>query len=497
MKRSIVIVMTFLLLGGCAIGPDYQKPDIASPPAWMVDMQKAQDTANTAWWGQFNDPVLNELINTALRENRDLRVATARVEEYYGRYGATRADLFPQVGYGASAGRTLTSERGVFAGTPGAGSPHSIYQAQFSASWEIDVWGKLRRATEAAKADLAAAEDVRSGVILSLVTSVATAYIDLRSLDQQLEIARQTAKLREESVRLFDLRFKGGNISEMELSQVRSEYYVAMAAIPDLEKRVRQQENFICLLLGRNPGPISRGKALGEITLPTVPAGIPSDILVRRPDIRQAEQQLIAANARIGVAKGQYFPSISLTGMFGSASTDLSDLFTGPAKTWNFAGNLAGPIFTAGKIRGDVKAATSIQQQSLFLYERAIQNGFREFEDSLIDQDRTRLQLDAQKMQVEALATYARLARLRYENGYTSYIEVLDAERSLFNGQLTYAQTQDVLLRALVNLYKAMGGGWVVEADKLSRPPAPVSTPTGTQTASGTPASKPDSEKKP
>jgi outer membrane protein, multidrug efflux system len=484
MKRSIVIVMAFLLLGGCAIGPDYRKPDIASPPVWMMDMQQAKDTANTSWWSQFNDPVLNELIGIALRENRDLRVATARVEEYYGRYGATRADLFPQVGYGGSAGKVQLTEKGPYTLSPGTGSQFSSYQANFTASWEIDIWGKLRRATEAAKADLAAAEDVRSGVILSLVTSVATAYIDLRSLDQQLEIAKQTANVREQAVKLFELRFKGGNISEMELSQVRSEYYVALAAIPDLEKRVRQQENFISLLLGKNPGPISRGKVLGEIALPAVPAGLPSDILARRPDIRQAEQQLIAANARIGVAKGQYFPSISLTGMFGSASTDLSDLFTGPAKTWSFAGNLAGPIFTAGKIKGDVKAATSIQQQALFLYERAIQNGFREIEDSLIDQDRTRLQLDAQKMQVEALATYARLARLRYENGYTSYIEVLDAERSLFNGQLTYAQTQDVLLRSLVNLYKAMGGGWVVEADKLSRPPAPVSKPTGTQTAS-------------
>jgi outer membrane protein, multidrug efflux system len=482
MKRSIVIVMNLLLLGGCAIGPDYRKPEITSPPAWMVDIQKAQDTANTTWWGQFNDPVLNELIGSALRENRDLRVATARVEEYYGRYGATRADLFPQVGYGGSAGKVQLTEKGPYAFS-GTGSQFSSYQANFSASWEIDIWGKLRRATEAAKADLAAAEDVRSGVILSLVTSVATAYIDLRSLDQQLEIARQTAKLREESVRLFDLRFKGGNISEMELSQVRSEYYVAMAAIPDLEKRVRQQENLISLLLGRNPGPIARGKALGEIALPAVPAGLPSDILARRPDIRQAEQQLIAANARIGVAKGQYFPSISLTGMFGSASTDLSDLFTGPAKTWNFAGNITGPIFNAGKIKGDVKAATSIQQQALSTYEKAVQNGFREFEDALIDQDRTRLQLDAQVKQVEALATYARLARLRYENGYTSYIEVLDAERSLFSGQLSNAQTQDVLLRALVNLYKATGGGWVVEADKLSQPPAPapVSQPTGTR----------------
>ena len=423
------------------------------------------------------------MIATALKQNYDLRIATARVDEYYGRYGATRADLFPQIGYGASAGRTQLSEKGAFAGTPGAGSPHTNLQAQFSASWEIDLWGKIRRATEAARADLMAAEDVRSGVILSLVTSVATAYVDLRSLDRQLEIARQTVESRAKSVKLFDLRFKGGNISEMELSQVQSEYYVALAAIPDLEKRVRQQENLICLLLGRNPGPISRGKVLGEITLPAVPAGLPSDILFRRPDIRQAEQQLIAANARIGVAKGQYFPSISLTGLFGSASTDLGDLFTGPAKTWSYAGTLAGPIFTAGKIKGDVKAATSIQQQALFFYEQAIQNGFREFEDALIDQDRTRVQLEAQMKQVEALATYARLARLRYENGYTSYIEVLDAERSLFNGQLTYAQTQDVLLRSLVNLYKASGGGWVVEADKLSQPPAPASSPTGTQPA--------------
>ena len=499
MKRSIVIIMTLLLVGGCAIGPDYQKPEITAPPAWMVDMQTAKDTANTLWWEQFNDPALNDLISTALKQNYDLRIATARVEEYYGRYGATRAELFPQVGYGASAGRTQVSEKSVLAGTPGAGTPHNIYQAQFSASWEIDLWGKIRRSTEAAQADLMAAEDFRRGVILSLVTSVATAYVDLRSLDRQLEIARQTIKSREESVKLFEIRFKGGNISEMELSQVKSEYYFALAAIPDLEKRARQQENLINLLLGRNPGPVSRGKAFEKseaveaIALPAVPAGLPSDLLMRRPDIRQAEQQLIAANARIGVAKAQYFPSISLTGLFGSASTDLSDLFTGPANAWNYAGALAGPIFTAGKIKGTVKAAQAIQQEALFGYEQAIRNGFREFEDALVDQDRTRLQLDAQARQVEVLSTYARLARLRYENGYTSYIEVLDAERSLFNGQLTYTQTQSSLMRSLVNLYKASGGGWIIEADKQSRQTAMVSQPTGTP---GT-AAAPGTGKKP
>jgi multidrug efflux system outer membrane protein len=468
MMRLITIAMTLLLLAGCAIGPDYRRPDIVSPPVWRVDMQQAQDTANTAWWEQFNDPVLSELIGTALRENYDLLVATARVEEFYGLYGATRADLFPQVGYGGSAGRVQTTTKGPIPITPGTSPRYNIYQAEFSASWEIDLWGKIRRATEAARADLMAAEDSRRGVILSLVTSVATAYIDLRSLDQQLEIARQTAKSREESVRLFELRFKGGNISEMELSQVQSEYYVALAAIPDLERRIRQQENFLSILLGKNPGPILRGKTLDDISLPAVPAGLPSDLLARRPDILQAEQALIAANARIGVAKAQYFPSISLTGFFGSASTDLSALFTGPAKTWSYAGTLAGPIFTAGKIKGTVKAAEAVQQEALFGYEQAIRNGFRDFEDALIDQDRTRVQLDALAKQDEALATYARLARLRYENGYTSYIEVLDAERSLFNGQLSYAQTQDALLRALVNLYKSMGGGWVMEADKLA-----------------------------
>jgi outer membrane protein, multidrug efflux system len=487
MNRLITFSLTLLMLAGCAIGPDYRKPEAASPPAWLVEMQQAKDTANTAWWEQFNDPVLNELIGTALKENYDLRIATARVDEYYGRYGATRADLFPQVGYGASGSRVQATEMGPVPLTPGTSSLYSSYNAQFSASWEIDLWGKIRRATEASKADLMSAEDFRSGVILSLVTSMATAYVDLRSLDRQLEIARQTLKLREESVRLFELRFKGGNISEMELSQVKSEYFVALAAIPDLEKRVRQQENLINFLLGRNPGPISRGKAFEKGTaveamaLPAVPAGLPSDLLARRPDIRQAEQQLIAANARIGVAKAQYFPSISLTGLFGSSSTDLNSLFTGPAETWNFVGNLAGPIFTAGKIKGSVKAAQAVQQEALFGYEKAIRNGFREFEDALIDQDRTRVQLDAQAKQVEVLATYARLSRLRYENGYTSYIEVLDADRSLFNSQLTYTQTQGLLLRALVNLYKAMGGGWVIEADKIAssadQKPSPAAPP--------------------
>ena len=310
--------------------------------------------------------------------------------------------------------------------------------------WEIDLWGKLRRATEAARADLLSTEEAQRTVILTLVTSVASTYIDLRDLDKQLEIAHQTAKSREDSYNLFKLRFEGGVISELELNQVKSEYEQALSTIPQFEKNIAQVENFLSTLLGRNPGQIPRGKTIDQLTLPAVPAGLPSDILVNRPDIRQAEQNLIAANANIGVAKSLYFPSISLTGLFGWASNDLDDLFKGPSKTWSWAVPVTMPIFTAGAIAGQVRAAEAIQQQALISYEQSIQTAFREVEDALIDQKKTREQIVAQGRQVDSLRNYARIARLRYDNGYTSYIEVLDAERSLFNAELSYTQTQGV-----------------------------------------------------
>lgn len=466
-KMFISRLLALTLLVGCAVGPNYHRPEIDTPATWRYEEKEARDLANTAWWEQFNDPVLNELIQTALRENKDLRIATATVEEFYGRYGATRADLFPQFNYNGTAGKEHVPP------APGTNSiTTSFYQIDFSASWELDVWGKLRRATEAARADLLSTEEARRGVILTLVTAVATAYIDLRGLQRQLEIAVQTTKSREDSMNLFTLRFKAGTISEVELSQVTSEYYESLATIPDFKKRIVQQENLISILLGRNPGPVSNGKPIGELLLPAVPAGLPSDLLVRRPDIAQAEQQLIAANARIGVAKGQYFPSISLTGILGTSSTELSDLFSGPSRIWSYAGTLTGPLFTFGRIKGTVKAAEAVQQEALFNYQRSIQNGFREVDDSLEDQSRTRQQLEAQGKQVEALRSYARLARVRYDNGYTSYLEVLDAERSLFNAELAYTQTQQTLFRALVNVYKAMGGGWVVEADRIATTPS-------------------------
>ncbi len=340
-----------------------------------------------------------------------------------------------------------------------------------NAGWELDLWGRIRRATEAARADLVGTEEGRRGVILSLVGSVAGSYVNLLDLDRQLEIARQTVKSRGESLELFRIRFEGGFTSEIEYVQVKSQYEEAMATIPAIQKAIAQQENALSVLLGRNPGPIARGKTIDGLTLPAIPAGLPSDLLERRPDLLAAEQALISANAQIGVAKAAYYPSIGLTGFFGYASADLSDLFSGPAKVWSYSVPVSMPIFTAGKIAGDVQAAEAIQRQALAGYRQAVQNAFREVDDSLVDQARTREQLASQYSQVKALEKYVELARLRFDNGYTSYLEVLDAERSLFNAQLSYVQNQAVLFQAVINLYKAMGGGWVLEAEKETIPP--------------------------
>jgi outer membrane protein, multidrug efflux system len=471
MKKMAFILFFAAVLAGCTVGPDYKRPKIEIPQSFRFEDKEARDVANTAWWEQFKDPVLNELIGIALQENKDLKIAAARIEQFLGLYGTTRAAQFPQVGAGASAGQQRTSQ--ITGPTPlqnfsNASPTFSNYDIFLNASWEIDLWGKLRRATEAARANLLSSEDARRAVVLTLVTSVANSYVNLRDLDKQFEIAKQTVGVRGESYRLFKLRFDGGIISELELSQVKSEYEEALARIPVYEKLIAQQENALSVLLGRNPGPISRGKSIDELVLPTIPAGLPSDLLANRPDIRQAEGNLMSANANIGVAKAQYFPSISLTGFLGYASNDLSKLFTSAAGTWAYGANLAAPIFTAGAIRGQVKASEAIQQQTLIRYQQTIQTAFREVDDALVDQKRSREQLATQGQQVETLRQYARIARLRFDEGYTSYLEVLDAERSLFNAQLSYAQTQGTIFQSLVSVYKAIGGGWIVEADKMT-----------------------------
>ena len=463
MRKPLLVSLLALLASGCMVGPDYVRPPVDAPAAWRLNEKDIKDLANTAWWEQFGDPVLNNLVATALRENKDLMTATARIDEFAGRYGFVRSGLFPQVG----AGYEVSRQRNVPSGATQP-STYNSYSAVLNAGWEIDIWGRIRRQTEAANAQLLASEEGRNGVVLSLVGSVAGAYINLRNLDRQLEIARATAKSRGESYELFKLRFEGGVISLLELSQNKSQYEEALASIPPLEKAIAQQENGLSVLLGRNPGPIVRGKDIDQLLLPAIPAGLPSDLLERRPDIRRAEQNLITANALIGAARAAYFPTISLTGLFGYASPSLSNLFEGPSKVWQYGVPITMPIFTAGAIAGQVQAAEAVQQQALFGYQKTIQEAFREVDDSLVSQDRTREQLLAQRRQVEALQQYASTARLRYDNGYTSFIEVLDAERSLFNVQLQYTQTHQVQLQAMINLYLAMGGGWVVEAGKMA-----------------------------
>lgn len=460
-----------VLLSGCMLGPDYERPAVEVPAAYRFADAEARDPANLAWWKQFGDPELERLIGIALTENTDVVIAAARVEEFYGRYGAQRGQLFPQIGTDAQGGRQRSSR----IGAPPIPEPLSNYSDFYSidlgVSFEIDLWGRLRRASEAARADLLATEENRRTVILSVVATVAGAYVNLLSLDRQLEVSRNTLKVRGDSLDIFRQRFEGGTISELELQQVSSEYQIARATIPALERQIAQQENSLSVLLGRNPGPIANRGTLSQLQVPAVPPGLPSELLERRPDIRAAEQQLIAANARIGVAKAAFFPSISLTGLIGFASTDLSELFSSPARTWSYGGALTQPLFTGGTLLGRLMVSEAQQKQALYGYQRSIQAAFAEVENSLVDQAKTREQIDAQSRQVGALSRYSELAWLRYDNGYTSYIEVLDAERSLFQAQLQLTQAQGQLHFAMINLYKAMGGGWVDEADTLAVQP--------------------------
>jgi multidrug efflux system outer membrane protein len=467
MKKAIILLVA-VLLGGCAVGPDYKRPGVDVPQNWRFEDKGAKDLANTVWWGQYNDPVLNELIEISLRENKDLKVAVARIGQFVGRYVTTRAALFPQIGAGASGGMQRVTEKGFSPLPSSVSNPNDVWGVFLNGNWEIDIWGKIRRATEAARAGILSSEEGRRTVILSLVAGVASAYIDLRDADKELEISRKTAEAYKESLRIFELRFKEGFSSSIEVNMIRAEYEQALARISFFEKTIPQLENALSILLGRNPGPIPRGKTLDELALPQVPAGLPSDLLGQRPDIRQAEQDLIAANAQIGVAKSLYYPAISLTAAFGYSSTDLSKLFRNPAQAWSIAAPVVAPIFTAGAIRGQVKLAEAQKQELVVRYQQVIQIAFREVDDSLVDQKQTKEQLEALARQVVALKDYARLAQVRFDEGYTSYLEVLDANRSLFNAELTHAQTKAVLFRSFVNLYKAMGGGWIVVADKMT-----------------------------
>jgi multidrug efflux system outer membrane protein len=468
--RCFAVFLIAASLAGCMVGPDYRRPAVDTPESFKYEEKDARDTVNTDWWKQFDDPVLDALIAEALANNRTVKIAAANIEQAAGVLMQTRASLFPQISYSGSATRARASQLDATPITPLIPNPQSNFQLLAGANWEIDLWGRIRRLTESACANLFATEEARRGVILSLVGSLANSYIQLITFDEQYEIAQRTLATYKMTLDQFELKFKWGQVSAMNVEQARSQYETAAAAIPPIRSQIVQTENAICILLARNPGPIERGKKLPGLALPPVPSGLPSQLLERRPDIAQAEQNLIAANAQIGAAQALYFPAITLTGAIGTSSSDLTNLFQGPSRAWSYAGSFTGPIFTAGAIAGQVKQAEALQKAALLSYENVIQSAFSDVENSLSSHREFLNQLQAQEQLVKALREYARLARMLYDGGYTQYLTVLYAEAQLFPAELSLAQYYGSALISLVNIYQAMGGGWVNEADKLTGP---------------------------
>lgn len=477
-----------LALAACAVGPDYKRPPIDAPASYSGMPAAAAQTADTTWWNQFGDPVLDQLVLEALANNKDLRIAIARVEQAAGVLVQTRSPLFPQINYQASTGRYRFSDESTTATPVGLSNPTGYTSVLAGASWELDLWGRIRRQSEAAQANLLASEAAQRGVVLTLVTQVATGYVQLRSLDAQLDVAQRTRETYAASLKLTQDKFEFGQVSQLQVAQVQSQLETAAARIPQIRTQIKQTENALAILLGRNPGPIARGKAIGDLNPPAIPAGVPSQLLDRRPDILQAEQQLIAANAQIGAAKALYFPTISLTGALGSASTDLSSLFSGPTRVWSYAGGLAGPIFQGGAITGQVASAEAGQRAALAGYERAIQHAFADVDQALAARVDAAEQLGAQERLVKALSEYSELSRLLFDGGYMPYSTVLQAEQQLFPEELNLAAVRAQRLAAVIAVYRAMGGGWV----ELAAREAPLAKP-GSGSAKPSAASAPAS----
>ena len=449
-----------MLLAGCTVGPNYKRPQIDAPSVYRGDQQTAPQTAsslgNEKWWNVFQDPELQALIKTALAENYDVRIAAARILQAQAQLGITRADQFPQVNANAAAANIRFPQS-----TQIPATNTSAMSVSGSFFWELDFWGRFRRATEAARANLLASEWGQRAVITTLVSNVASAYLQLRELDLELEISRQTLGTRQESLRLVQVRQQGGVTSMMDVRQSEELVYGAAANIPDLERRIEQQENFISTLLGKNPGPIARGKPLLDTTIPaTVPAGLPSELLARRADIRAAEESLVAANAQIGVAKAAYYPSISLTGTGGTQSSALTSLFNEPAGFWNAGAQLFQPIFTGGRLRNNVRFTEAQQKEFLLRYQQTIQGAFRDVSDALVAYTKDQEFRAQQELLTRAAQDAVQLSNARYTGGATSYLEVLDSDTRYFSARISLAQALLSERLALVQLYSALGGGW-------------------------------------
>jgi len=466
MKPIAITLFAALTLSSCAVGPNYKRPVVQTPTEFRGADAPAgansESLADLEWFDLFEDEVLKQLVITALEQNFDLRIAAERVLQARAQLGITRSDQFPAV----DAGADFVANRGSSAGSiifipRGTNLDVSYTQVGFSLGWELDLWGRLRRLTESARAQYLATEEARHGVVTTLISDVTGTYFALRELDLELEIARKTRTIAEDGLRLTQLRRDQGAATGLDVRQAEQFLYTATAQIASTERAVGQTENALSLLLGRSPGDIPRGKALEDFKAPPeVPAGLPSALLERRPDIREAERMLVSANALIGAARAQYFPRISLTGFLGGQSRALTDLFTGPARLWNFAPGVTVPIFNAGRIRSNVRFTEAQKREAVLRYEKSIQNAFREVSDALIGYRKTVEQREQQELLVTALRETQRLSNLRYRGGLDSYLQVLDADRNLFQGDLTLARLRQQELDTIVQLYRALGGGW-------------------------------------
>ena len=447
-----------LLLTGCPVGPNFVKPAPKMPPEYRSEITPAEAAsfADTPWWDVFRDEVLVDLIHEALANNYDLRTAVYRVEAAQHQVGITRSPLFPQAGYQGAAQRGK-----YFIPLANSNQDFNVFLGAFNLAWEIDVWGRIRRATEASIADLLATEDFRRGVVLSLVSGVAQAYFELQELDTELDIARRTTQSFTETVALFTRRFQGGVDSLLSVERAKAALGSTAAAIPQLEQQIVTKENQICTLLGREPGPVTRKSLMTqEAVPPQTPPGLPSELLERRPDILQAEQQIASANATVGVTVANFFPRIGLTTMYGGQSSELSDIVKGPGTIWNIGGSILGPLFQGGALTASYRQAVSQWEATRQQYQQTVLNSLAEVSNALIAQQKLEGVRTEQAKAVEALRESVRLALLRYNGGLSSYFEVLEAQQQLFPAENVLAQTDRNRLVAVVQLYAALGGGW-------------------------------------
>ena len=470
----ICTVVAAALVGGCAIGPNYKRPAVAEPPAFRGQATaEPASFADAPWWETFQDPALQALIQEGLRSSYDAGIAAARVQEARASFSVARSALFPSLDYGATAGRARLPLRGLNLPDGTDHRTDDFFIATMSMSWELDIWGRVRRSSEAARATLFATEEARRGVWLTLVSDLAQAYFQLLALDVQLEIAQNSTQAYQGTYDLFEDRFNLGVASRLETSRALGALGNAQATIPQVESAIVARENQISILLGKTPGAIPRGQPMyAQPVAPTVPAGLPSALLERRPDLRRAEQQLVAANARIGVAKAEFFPKLSLTALFGAASPELSALTGGGATVWAVAGMITGPLFNYGRTTGQYRASIAQWEQARLQYEQAVLGAFREVSDALTALGKLGDAETGQATAVRGLADAVGHAMDRYRQGLASYYEVLEAQQQLYPAQNNLAQIRANRLLAYVQLYKALGGGWQLKDAEWAGPKA-------------------------